>query len=406
MRAWTTGGRWGRAAGVVPLLIAMAGCTAWGGEGLSPPAPPASPGPTEIFLQKEWAALGSLTPSPIPPLHVQVRGIDPILHNPTSLDSGLQGRKAFWVEYWTLRQPDHFRTYLARMGRYGALVDAELERRGLPESLRYLPIVESGYRPGAVSRVGATGLWQIMGPTARSLAMTVSPIVDDRRDPVDNTRAALDFLEELHRGFDSWHLALAAYNAGPARIRGLLARHAPDVTLAPDERFLLIRPHLPAETRDFIPKLLAAAQVSREAPFLGLCPETMQASLTFDEVTVPDATSLDVVAFAAGVPESEVVALNPQYLRGFTPPGQVRVVRVPAGAGERFREEYARIPPEERLSFLEHVVARGETFTHIARRYRVPLAELIAANDRIDPRRLQIGTRVVVPVAGSVRAGS
>jgi membrane-bound lytic murein transglycosylase D len=406
MRGLEGRSRRGLTAGVVPVLFAMAGCTGWGGGGPLPPAPPVRPGPTEIFLQQERAALGFLTPSPIAPLDVQVRGIDPILHNPTSLDPELQGRKAFWVEYWTLRQPDHFRTYLARMGRYGALVDGELERRGLPESLRYLPIVESGYRAGAVSRVGATGLWQIMVPTARSLALTVSPIVDDRRDPVGNTRAALDFLEELHRGFDSWHLALAAYNAGPARIRSLLARHAPDVALAPDERFLLIRPHLPAETRDFIPKLLAAAEVAREAPFLGLCPESMQASLTFDEVTVPDATSLDVVAYAAGVSESEVVALNPQYLRGFTPPGQARVVRVPAGAGGRFREEYARIPPGERLSFQEHVVARGETFTHIARRYRVPLAELMAANARIDPRRLQIGTRVVVPVAGAVRAGS
>jgi membrane-bound lytic murein transglycosylase D len=406
MRLGNSRCRQGPVPGLALALLAVSGCTGWGGGGSPPPAPMPVPSPTEILLRQERAALRSLTPARISPLHVQVRGIDPILHSPTSLDPALQLRKGFWVEYWTLRQPDHFRTYLARMGRYGPLVDAELEERGLPPSLRYLPIVESGYRSGAVSRVGATGLWQIMGPTARSLALTVSPIVDDRRDPVGNTRAALDFLEELHRGFGSWHLALAAYNAGPARIRGLLARHASDTSVSPDERFLTIRPHLPAETRDFVPKLLAAAQVAREAPSLGLCPESMEASLAFDEVTVPDATSLDVVAFAAGVSEAEVVALNPQYLRGFTPPGQVRVVRVPAGTGGRFREEYARIPPQERLSFQEHVVAQGETLTHIARRYRVPLAELMAANARIDPRRLQIGARVVVPVAGSVRAGS
>lgn len=396
----------GRGLSLLLPLLGASGCAGWGGEGPPPPAPIPGPGPTAAFLQAERAALGVLDPAPIPALRFQVQGIDPILHSAASLDPDLRTRTAFWVEYWTVRQPDHFRRYLERMGRYGALVDEELEKRALPPSLRYLPIVESGYRSGAVSRVGATGLWQIMGPTARALDLTVSPIVDDRRDPVVNTRAALDYLEELHAGFGGWHLALAAYNAGPARVRGILARHAPDAALGPDERFLLVRPHLPPETRDFIPKLLAAALVAGDAPALGLAPPEVQASLSYEEVTVPDATSLDVVAWAAGVSEGEVLALNPQYLRGFTPPGQVRVVRVPAGTADRFRDAYARIPPDERLTFVEHVVAQGETFTHIARRYRVPLAELVAANARIDPRRLQIGARVVVPVGGGVRAGS
>lgn len=393
----------------LPALLGLLGlpaCAAWASE--DPPAPPAvrAPSPTEGFLASQRQALRPLEPARMPALELRVEGIDPILHSTTSLDPSLRERFDFWVEYWTEREPEHFLVYLDRMARFGDLIDGELAERGLPTSLRYLPIVESGYRPGAVSRAGATGLWQIMGPTAQALALTVSPLVDDRRDPVQNTRAALTYLAELHDRFESWHLALAAYNAGPARVGGTLARHASDPELSPGERFLLIRPHLPPETRDFIPKLLAAAHVAREAPALGLVPRNTVAAWAFDEVTVPDATSMDVVAWAAGVSEEEILALNPQYLRGFTPPGESRTVRVPAGTGERFRERYATLPPEERLTFVEHVVQRGETFTHIARRYRVPLSELVAANARIDPRRLQIGARLIVPVAGRTRAGS
>jgi len=391
------------------VFMALAGgsaCSMWGGKAPVAPGPATPPSHVELFLEGQREALRTLEPAPLPTLVLEVEGIDPILHSPVALDPSLQERISFWVDYWTRRQPDHFIIYLERLAHFGDLVDGELAERGLPSSLRYLPILESGYRPAAVSRVGATGLWQIMRPTARSLDLTVSPLVDDRRDPVNNTRAALSYLEELHAGFGSWHLALAAYNAGPARVRGIMARHAPDSDLSADERFLLIRPHLPPETRDFIPKLLAAALVAREASELGLVPTELPEALAFEEVSVPDATSMDVVAWAAGVDEAVIVRLNPQYLRGFTPPGESRVVRVPAGTAERFREKYAEVPPGERLTFLEHVVSSGETFTHIARRYGVPLSELVAANARIDPRRLQIGARVVVPVARRTEAGS
>jgi membrane-bound lytic murein transglycosylase D len=400
-------GRWAVRA-LAPALagVTVSACGIWGSGAPGPPVPEAEPTPYQVFLQAEREGLHPLDPGRVHRLRFQVEGIDPILHTSTALDPGLQARTGFWVSHWTERRPEDFRRYLERMARYQDLVDGELGARDLPNALRYLPIVESGYRSSAVSRVGATGLWQIMSPTARALALTVSPIVDDRRDPVTNTRAALDYLEELYDSFGSWYLALAAYNAGPARVRSVLARHAPDPDISPDLRFLMIRPHLPSETREFVPKLLAAAHLARDAEELGLLPPERSAPLAFDEVVVADATSMDVVAWAAGVDEGEVLALNPQYLRGFTPPGQTRVVRVPPGTGERFRERYAEIPPEDRLTFLEHVVSSGETFTHIARRYRVPLAELLAANSRIDPRRLQIGTRVVVPVGAGVRAGS
>jgi membrane-bound lytic murein transglycosylase D len=135
--------------------------------------------------------------------------------------------------------------------------------------------------------------------------------------------------------------------------------------------------------------------------FDGVVPE---AAWQFDEVTVPDATSMDVVARASQVDQAALEALNPQLLRGFTPAGGPTKLRVPEGVGNRFSEAYALIPPEERVTFLEHSVAKGETLTHIARMYGVSVDDLRATNPRIRPRRMQIGQRVVVPKAPSVRS--
>ncbi len=130
---------------------------------------------------------------------------------------------------------------------------------------------------------------------------------------------------------------------------------------------------------------------------------TAEGPLQFDQVEVPDATSLDVVALAGGVDQALVEALNPQLLRGLTPAGVATPLRLPAGVGERFSEAFAQIPPNERVTFVEHAVAKGETLTHIAGYYGVSVDDLLAANPRVQPRRLQIGQRVVVPKAPSVR---
>ena len=326
--------------------------------------------------------------------------VDPILHSTVVEDPRLQERVDYWIHFWTTRGAGHFSRYLERMAVYEGVVERELTDRGLPLSLRYLPVVESGYHHSIVSRAGATGLWQLMTPTARGLGLSVTPLVDDRRDPLISTRAALDYLQELYGMFDSWFLALAAYNAGPGRVGRVLNRYSPSEELPGDEVYLRVRPHLPAETREFVPRFFAAAMLASDPEAFGfVVPQGIQ-PLAFDEVMVPDATSLDVVAVAAGVEEDEIRILNPHYLRGFTPPGEARTLRIPPGRGELFLINYAMIPPDERVSFMEHVVARGETLGQIAGFYRVPLRDLSASNGNVDPRRLQIGQRLVIPVAG------
>ncbi len=348
-------------------------------------------------------SLGPLRAAPLP--DIEIEGIDEILHSPVSSDPILRQAASLWVVQWTTKQVESFERYLAQMRRYDPLVQREINARGLPESLRYLPLIESGYSPAAVSSVGATGLWQLMHPTARELGLTVNSIVDDRRDPVASTVAALDYLEDLYDEFGSWLLTLAAYNGGPGRVRRALNRSGPGASGEGDERFLEARRYLPRETREFIPRFLAAAALADDPGEYGFS-VTDPDPMTFDEITVPDATSLEVVAKAIQVPEEGIREMNPQYLRGYTPAGETRTVRVPAGLGQHFERNFPSIPPEERLSFYEHVVSEGETSTHIARRYHVSVSELTDINRHVDPRRLQIGMSVIVPLtAAPLRGG-
>jgi len=330
---------------------------------------------------------------------------DEILRSAMARDPEFQGEVERWVRYWRTTAARWFPEYLQRMAAFSPLVDSSLVRKGLPPSLRYLPIVESGYSPRAVSRAQAVGLWQFVEPTARGFGMWVGPLLDERRNPFKSTEAAGDFLLQLRGQFGSWFLALAAYNSGPNRVQRVLDRYAP---LAPrsDSLFWALRGHFPRETREYLPKFFAAAMVARSPELHGFETPADTLWFAFDEVEVPDATTLDVVAEAADVAQEEIERLNPEVVRGITPPGRTTRLRVPPGTGAAFAERYALIPPGERVTFVEHRVARGETLSHIARRYGVPLRELQAANPRVNPRRLQIGQRLTVPIAPRGRRGS
>jgi LysM repeat protein len=392
--------------GLFPLatlsLVVAAGCQRVGVHAPEPVAPRpgmtavpvVQPGEATAERPAERAARGQLPRVEVTP------GLDPIIHSPSANHPDLEDRVAFWVDHWTGRGAGTFQAYLERMAIWEGWVEVELEARGLPQSLKYLPIVESGYHEIVVSRAGATGMWQLMPGTARELGLSVGTVVDDRRDPVAATRAALDYLERMHGMFGSWFLALAAYNAGPGRIGQIVRPSAGDGPLD-DTHYVSFRPRMPAETRDFVPRFLAAARLARDPEGHGFERPEPRMALAWDEVVLPDATSFDVVAWAAGVEEAEVVALNRQYLRGFTPPGETRSVRIPAGTADRFHQAYALVPPTDRVSFMEHLVARGETLGGISARYGVRLADLQSANGNVDPRRLQVGQRLVVPVAGS-----
>jgi len=308
-----------------------------------------------------------------------------------------------WVGYWSETADEAVPDFLGRMESYSALVDSSLLAAGLPPSLRYLPFIESGYNPRAASRASAVGMWQFMSATAGGLGMQVTPLLDERRDPQKSTAGAIAFLAHLREEFGSWFFALAAYNGGPNRVRRILDRYAPD-TPASDSLFWALRTHFPRETREFVPKFFGAVLVAGNPSEHGI-EAAEHPAYRYDAVTVPDATSLDVIARAASVSQDEIERLNPQFVRGMTPPGRISAVRVPEGKGPAFLTAYALIPANERVTFVEHRVASGETLSHIALRYGVRVSDIQAANPRVRPQALRIGTLLTVPVAPSARTG-
>ena len=300
-----------------------------------------------------------------------------------------------WIDYWTGTGTAEFSIYLERMGRYSALIDLKIESLGLPASLRYLPIIESGFRPAATSSAEAGGLWQFMKATAREAGLKVGEIIDERRDPVRSTEKALAVLRGHYERFNSWHLSLAAYNAGPSRVSRLLKEHAP---LSPmgDSLYLVIHPFLPKETKEFVPKFVAAATIGRAPVRYGFTP-LQEFEGFFDEVLLADVTSVDVIARAAETTQEVIEEMNPHLIRGFTSPVSDTRIMLPSGKGVIFRRNYQLIPEDERFSTLEHQVISGDTLGHIALRYGVPVSVLLEANPGVKPTRLQIGDWLKVP---------
>ncbi len=307
-----------------------------------------------------------------------------------------------WVEYFTTGKGRvRFVIYLQRAGRYEAMIRKKAHDAKLPEDLLYLAMIESGMNPNAYSRARAVGLWQFIASTGRSYGLEISYWMDERRDPFRATDAAIAHLGDLYERFGSWYLAAAAYNAGAGRVsRGIRRTGSDDFWDLADARVLR------RETRNYVPKLLAAATIARNPDKYGFGDVEPMPPMEFDIVQVPDATSFDVLADAAGTTEAEIRDLNPQFLRLVTPPDREVDLRVPVGRAEMFTTNYARIPASERVTWLEHRVTRGQTLGAIANRYGTSVTAIRAANNNVNPRRLQIGQRLVIPRSRAARVAS
>ncbi len=325
---------------------------------------------------------------------------------PSARDGAIEREIARWLDHWGTGGRGAVRGALKRMGRYEDYIDAELAARNLPPSLRYLPLIEADYHQLAVSPAGAAGLWQLMPGTARWLGLEVNSLVDQRFDVYAATEAALDYLIALHDRFECWFLALAAYNAGPTRIERAIRWHGKSRPRN-DALFGHIRDRLPKETRDFIPKFLAIVRLARDRSVIAREAAEKDPPERFDVVRVEGAASSDVLAEAAGIAEDEIRTLNPHLRVGLVPAGRAIRLRVPSGAGQTFLVRFAGIPAGERSTLREHTVAGGETLGRLARLYGVPLGALRTVNPDVEPRRMQIGTVLVIPRgAGAATGGS
>src|SRR5690554_3075524 len=172
-------------------------------------------------------------------------------------------RVEYWIRFLRTRNRDRTRLWLERSGRYAPMIRRELRARGMPEDLVYLALIESGFSPRAYSSAHAVGIWQFIAATARRYGLEVSSYVDERRDPIASTRAALDYLQDLYGRFGSWYLAAAAYNTGENRVERILRQRVGGAR-GHDSLFWKIDQYLPRETRDYVPLMLAAGHIAKE----------------------------------------------------------------------------------------------------------------------------------------------
>jgi peptidoglycan lytic transglycosylase D len=321
-----------------------------------------------------------------------------------------QRRVEHFVAEFTGEARDHFGIWVQRGTRYEPMMREKLRAAGLPEDLVYLALIESGYSPHAYSRAAAVGMWQLMTSTARGAGLRVDWWVDERRDPVRSTDAAIRFLRYLKDQFGSLYLAAAAYNGGPGRISRGLTRYADDFagTTGDDLFFALAnKDYLRDETKDYVPQLIAAALVAKEPLRYGLHVEA-QDQYIYDTVRVGPSTPLAAIAKAARTSAATIVDLNPYVLRGITPPKDSFTVRVPVGAADLFDSAFAALPASQRTGYVRAATTkRADTFGSIANRFGLTAHQLQWYNPGVHAARsgrIAPGSTIRVPSAVVVAA--
>lgn len=305
-----------------------------------------------------------------------------------------------WVEYFTGPGHRYFSFYLERMGEYKTIIEPKLKAANMPLDLIYLAMIESGFSTQAKSYVGAVGQWQFMRSTGRHFGLRADWWVDERRDPAKSTDAAIDYLRNLHDEFGSWELAAAAYNSGGGRIRNAIRKlHTHDFWEIARNRRALRR-----ETKDYVPKMMAAAILGKNPELFGFHSVTEDARWqNTTEVVIPKAENLRVIARAANLDLGDLRSLNPELTHCCTPPKSGPYsLRVPKGeAATLIMTAIAAGEIGRYKNFQRHVIRRGDTLSRIAINQHVPVEAILAINDLQSARRLKPGTEIMIPEGGS-----
>lgn len=330
----------------------------------------------------------------------------------TDITLSYNPRVKSFIDYFTVRDRGYTKLMIQRMNVYFPLFEKYLRKHNLPLDLKYLAIVESGLNPRAVSRVGATGLWQFMPATGRGFKLHQDWYIDERMDPEKATEAASLYLKQLYNMFDDWELALAAYNAGPGNVRKAIRRSGYK------DSFWEVYDHLPRETRSYVPQFIAIAYVMNYAEEHNLLEDRLQYAMATDTIMVNQYLDLETLATQIDVCAEDLYNLNPELKRNAVP-GDIKnyALKVPADKHDFINEnrmallDSAGRVGKERLEQLAsntvgstynkekivYKVKSGDVLGKIAGRYGVGIADLRKWNN-INGNLIRAGQNLTIYV--------
>ena len=281
---------------------------------------------------------------------------------------------------------------------YFPMIEEEIDRIGVPHELKYLPIIESALNPKATSRMSAKGLWQFMFTTGKLYGLKANNYIDERFDPAKSTTAALLYLKDLHDMFQSWELAIAAYNCGPGNVKKAIKRSGGSTD------FWKIYPWLPRETRGYLPGFIAASYIMTYYEDHGICPMEPELPIATDTVHVNRNLHFNQIVEVCGADIEEIRALNPQYLKDIIPgENETYVLRLTNNTVTKFVENEDAVYnhnaekyfPKDNIdkmlneakenngagNLIRHKIKNGETLGSIALKYRVSVKQIMKWNN-------------------------
>ncbi len=288
---------------------------------------------------------------------------------------------------------EKFSIWLSRSTKYIEIMKDILIQKGLPEDLVYLPLIESGFNVNARSPAKAVGPWQFIESTGKRYGLIINWWVDERKDPIKSTEAAARYLSDLYKMFGDWSLALAAYNAGEGRVYKAVNRYGEN-----DYWNLLGTKHLPRETKNYVPKFIAAITIAKQPENFGFDNLKEHLTLSYEEVIIPSPTDIDIIAKCAETNVEVIRELNPELKRWATPLNVKEYkIRIPYDIKEKFFENLEKIPLEKRFSYDTYTIKKGDTINKIAKTTKFSKTVLYEMNGKEIFHNPKPGATIKIP---------